>query len=39
MLVKAVLIVFFVIPIIFLCGMFCVEAEKMQNAEVQNDRF
>ena len=37
MLVKAILIVFFVIPIIFLCGMFCMEAERMQNAEVQDE--
>ena len=37
MLVKTVLIVVFVIPIIFLCGMFCVEAEKMQKAEVRDE--
>ena len=38
MLVKATLIAVFVIPIIFLCGMFLVEAEKMQNAEVQDEQ-
>lgn len=33
MLVKVALVVVFVIPIIFFCGMFLVEAERMQNAE------
>lgn len=33
MLIKAVLVVVFVIPIILLCGMFVAEAEKMQKGE------
>ena len=41
MVVKTMLVIVFVIPIICLCGLFVYEAEKMQkmqNAEVQNDR-
>lgn len=33
MLVKAALVVFFVIPIVFLCGLFVYEAEKMMQEE------
>ena len=31
--VKVILIAVFVVPIVFLCGMFLVEAEKMQKGE------
>lgn len=32
LLVKTALVIVFVIPIIFLCGLFLYQAEKMQNA-------
>ena len=38
MLVKAMLMIVFVIPIITLCTYFVCAAERMQNAEVQDDR-
>ena len=38
MLVKAALVIVFVIPIICLCGMFLYEAEKMQNAGARNEQ-
>lgn len=36
--VEWLLVIFFVIPIICLCGMFLYEAEKMQNAEARNEQ-